>query len=214
MSKVIDLKGQRFGILTVLERAENKNKNAQWKCQCDCGNICVKQGYLLRKGAIKSCGCMKSDFFKNHNPNKTHGESHSRLYIIWSDMLRRCEYELNDNYNRYGKRGVTVCDEWHDYLTFKEWAVSHGYSDNLSIDRIDGTKGYMPSNCRWITEKQQANNRKTCVYLECRGKRMTMTQWSEYLNVPMNRIKTRLKLGWSVEDALFKPKMKSRYDRM
>lgn len=146
-----------------------------------------------------------------NNPKYKHGESHTRLYIIWSDMLKRCEYEQNDNYERYGKRGIIVCEEWHDYLEFKKWALANGYKDNLTVDRIDGNKGYEPSNCRWITSKQQANNRKTCVYLESNGMKMSVTQWAEYLNVPVDRIRTRLRLGWSVEDALYLDKSTTKY---
>ena len=154
--KLIDLTGQKFGRLTVIERHDKK----RWKCQCDCGNITYSDGYQLRKGITKSCGCyQKEAASKTH---KIHGLTRTRLYRIFYKMKERCYKPSNDNYKYYGGLGIKICDEWlNDFNAFAQWALSHGYADNLTIDRKDNAKDYCPENCRWITiQEQQRNKRK------------------------------------------------------
>lgn len=164
----IDLTGQRFGRLTVIERAgSNKWNQAKWRCKCDCGNEIVTLGNLLQRGGTRSCGCLAAELWAvNHlNAHTTHGGTNSRLYCVWYDMKVRCENKNSRGYKWYGAKGVTICEEWHDFAKFREWAMSTGYDldakpGECTLDRIDPFGNYEPSNCRWVSMSVQRRNRR------------------------------------------------------
>lgn len=170
--------GDRFGRLVVTEDAGFKTspsgvRRRAYRCKCDCGNEVVETGTLLKSGCVKSCGCHRRDRMKKLNYK--HGDFGTRLYMAWVDMRRRCSKSECDPYGAYKSRGIRVCREWqHSWLKFKKWALSHGYRDDLTLDRIDNDKGYCPSNCRWATIEQQANNKQGTVWVETPDGRMSL----------------------------------------
>ncbi len=168
MPAFVDLTGQRFGRLTVLEKTNKRSASGcvYWKCRCDCGKIKIVNGSALRSGSQQSCGCQRIDFLKSTPIHKTHGGEKERLYHVWRGMIDRCYYPSHNRYKDYGGRGIFICDEWrHDYAAFREWAMANGYDPEAprgqcTIDRIDVDGPYAPWNCRWVSMDIQVHNRR------------------------------------------------------
>ena len=196
-----DETGKRYGKLTVISY-EMTNGKAFWKCKCDCGNETLVAGDKLRSGRTKSCGCIQQAHRKE-GFHKSHGMTDTRLYYEWCNMKSRCNNLKNIMYKNYGGRGIKVCDEWLDFETYMEWALSHGYTDNLTIERVDVNGNYEPSNCKWITNKEQYLNRTDTHLVTAFGKTQTIKEWSEETGIKYDTIHARLKYyGWSAEDAV------------
>lgn len=149
----------RFGNLTVLNRApKGKRHHSMWLCKCDCNAETVVDTSSLRSGNTKSCGCITRKLLKESSTK--HGKHGTRLYRIWKGMVSRCNCKGQSSYKHYGGRGISVCSEWLNYESFDKWALENGYSDNLTIDRIDTDGNYTPKNCRWVTMEVQAKNKR------------------------------------------------------
>lgn len=200
MSVLNDLTGKRFGMLSVVRRVENDGKYPLWLCRCDCGNEKVIRGYNLTYNGMTSCGC------QTRPSHFIHGFSHKeRLYVIWKGMHQRCNNPNWKGARYYYEKGIRVCDEWRDYTVFREWAMSNGYGETLSIDRIDNDGNYCPENCRWTNAQVQANNQSRNKRITFNGETKNMSEWADVFEIPYDTLKRRLGCGWSVERALTTP---------
>lgn len=203
MPKTLDLKGKKFWKLFVIERAENSRcGKSQWLCQCDCGKRLVVIGANLKNGNTRSCGCWV------HSDDKSEYTGYiwrTRLYSIWTDMKSRCYNKNFPKYISYGNREIKICDEWRTYENFENWAVANSYSDDLTIDRIDVNGNYEPSNCRWITNKEQARNKTNAIMLTYKGKTKQLIEWCEELQLSYVAVYTRFIRGWEPEAILETP---------
>ena len=196
MPKIIDLTGQKFGLLTADYIHERRGVYTFWHCTCECGGSANVRVASLRNGTTKSCGCQKG--------SPRHGMCDSSTYKIWTGIKQRCTNPANHAYQWYGANGITICERWAD--SFDNFLADMGpHTKGMSIDRIDGTKGYSPENCRWATYSEQSNNRSSNVWIEYGGERLTAAQWSHRLNGTRQLVKDRLRRGWSVADAVTLP---------
>jgi hypothetical protein len=200
---VKDITGLRVGSLVVIGRDMTKERN-YWLVQCDCGNVkSIFRGHLT-KGRINNCGCKTVEIRRQNL--KTHGESKTRLFGIWLGIHARCYNKYSFAYEWYGKRGIKICDEWlKNYVAFRDWALSNGYQDDLTIDRIDTNGNYEPSNCRWATAKEQANNTRNNHRITYNGESHTMAEWAEIKGFPIWTIINRLKYGWTINRIMETP---------
>lgn len=201
-----NLIGQKFGRLTVVEHAGRKNRHVLLKCHCDCGNDVICYQYNLLRGSSTSCGCLRS-YYARQSRN-CHGESYSRLYQEWSRMKTRCYNPNTKDYKNYGARGIVVCDEWQTFWPFREWAYASGYSDNLTIERINVNGNYCPENCKWITHAEQASNKRTNIFIEFNDEKKTISQWARELGISKSLILWRYRAGKSPSECLSLEKWK------
>lgn len=168
MPAFIDITGEKYGRLTAIRKDSQGSRKAKgkWLFKCDCGNELLCTANRVRTGNTKSCGCQKSDSSSErgkesikllHQQQVTHGMTGSRIYRTYKNMKSRCYNPHVKCYEYYGGKGITICDDWlQDPQKFINWAISHGYNDNLTIERKDSNKGYSPDNCEFITQSEQA----------------------------------------------------------
>lgn len=203
MGKFEDLTGQRFGYLTVIKKAgKNKSDKILWLCKCDCGKLKIIQGASLKNGRTKSCGCLRKK-----GARRTHGFKYTRLYCIWQGIKKRCLNKNTSNYYIYGGRGIKICDEWkNDFKVFHDWAFANGYDENAkrgdcTIERIDVNGNYEPSNCKWVTMKEQCRNTRSNKLITYNNETRCLMDWSYIFNINYKTLLYRFKKGWTIEKA-------------
>ena len=200
-----DITGQKFERLTAIKYMYTKNKRPYWLCKCECGKEIITAYGNLKKGNTKSCGCLKHEIAINHysNLNKQHRMKGTKIYSKWLWMKARCYKEHTHGYKNYGGRGIKVCDEWlHNFKNFYDWAINNGYSDDLTIERIDTNGDYEPSNCKWITNLEQQNNKRNNRFIEYKGEKHTIAEWSRITGINKNIILDRLNNNWDTAEIL------------
>lgn len=207
MSKLIDLTGQKFGLLTVIDKAGSSSNATYWRCLCECGNTVKVSGGNLKTGHTTSCGCKRK-----RSPSRTHGKSNTRLYYVWQNMINRCRNPKVADYHNYGGRGISVCKEWQEsFQAFSDWAYANGYIPNakrgeFTLDRKNPEENYCPDNCRWVNEKTQQNNKRNNHYITYHGETKTLSEWAEIKHIKVGTLHKRINvLRWSVEKSLNTP---------
>lgn len=200
--------GKKYNSLTIIDVVQKeigaKNRN-NFIVRCDCGKIKQYRISKILHNEICTCGCQG----KNRATN--HGFGHTHLYAVWNSMRKRCGNPKSAKYNIYGGRGIKVCDEWNNnFLVFREWALSNGYKEGLSIDRIDNNGNYEPNNCRWTTLTEQARNRRNTKYITYKGQTKSLAEWCEILKLPPSTIGWRIRKWKDIERAFEEPITNSR----
>lgn len=193
-----------FGRLKVLKEVNRRHGRRHFLCVCDCENEKVVMMSNLLGGQVRSCGCLKKENYQNI----THGQKGTRLYRIWNGMKTRCLNENDASYMQYGGRGIEIYDSWIDFAGFFNWAISSGYANDLTLERINVDGNYHPDNCEWIPLGEQAKNRTNTQYLTFQGETKTMKEWSEETGIEYPTLHARIKkYKWSVERALTTPSL-------
>lgn len=186
-----NLQGFRFGSLTVLQLGKSHGNGAVWLCQCNCGTQKEIRASDMVQGKINSCGC--EHIKRIAKASTTHGMKNTRTYSIWQAMRNRC----NRIHQDYSCRGITYDERWD---SFEKFYLDMGeVPEGMSIDRIDPNGNYEKQNCRWATQEQQANNKRTSVFIEWNGKKQTITQWAKELKMNPDKLRARKRYGWSLE---------------
>ena len=198
-----DIFGKRYGHLTVIGEGTIHSKQRKVLCICDCGKETCVFASNLKRGLTKSCGCKR----KGPRDNRSVLPEDKRLHTIWSNMKTRCDNPNVRAYQYYGGRGIKYCEQWEKWLPFKEWALSHGYREDLTIDRIDVNGDYCPENCHWVTKEEQMNNKRNNRIVEYNGESKTVAQWAKTLGIDNRAMWDRLfKQNMPKEKALTMPK--------
>jgi hypothetical protein len=210
--KTVDISNKKFGKLLAVKRCTNMSGKTAWECKCDCGNITFVTTSNLTCNRIRSCGCLKIKQLLERST--THNQRHTVLYSVWRGLRQRCNNPKHASYHNYGGRGITVCEEWDkSFQAFYDWSYANGYSTEnqkdeklkLTIDRIDNNGNYEPSNCRWVDRKTQTRNMRTTRFITFNGQNKSVSEWCEIYGIKLQTFNTRIRNGWSIEEALTKP---------
>ena len=207
-----NLIGNRYGRLVVIAKADPLNGHTRWMCKCDCGKECIVHKSSLLSGNTKSCGC-----FRVENAKKLYSgvrQNDKQLYSVWAGIKQRCNNRNHKSYHNYGGRGIKMDSEWaNNYETFYNWAIQSGYKSGLEIDRIDNDGDYCASNCRFVDRSTQANNKRNVKLYTIDGITKSLPQWCKEYDQEYYVVRQRVyKLGWSMKDALMKPKEKQKHN--
>lgn len=204
---MLDLTGQKFGRLTaVYEEKRTEYGARRWLCECECGNEKIIHQGALMSGHTRSCGCLRKEELIERSTK--HNRCHTRLYNIYAGMKQRCYNENEAAYKNYGGRGIIIGDDWmgdDGFEHFYDWSMSRGYSDDLTIDRIDVNGNYEPDNCRWATSPEQSRNKRTNILLTFNGETKILRDWCKITGIDYSVAKARYHKGWEVERVLFQP---------
>lgn len=201
-----DISGQTFSRLLVVEKVSKPDGGkAKWRCVCSCGNTMETTAYSLRSGETRSCGCLRAELLADRNKiikrnSENYRSRHPREYWSFMNMRSRCGNPKNPMYADYGGRGIKVCDEWATFAQF--YADMGDRPEGMTLDRKDTNGDYEPSNCRWATYEQQANNRRNNRLFEHDGRSMTIARWAAQAGIKKSSLAYRLKAGWTIERAL------------
>ena len=198
MGKYDKFIGSKFGYLTIKSIYKDYSSGRERvfaNCICDCGNEKTTRFDWLKTSTTISCGCKRYV-----NRQKKHGCSKTRLYSIWRGMKDRCFNSHNPEYKHYGGRGITVCNEWLDFSSFKEWAESNGYANKLTIERIDFNGNYCKDNCKWIPLSEQLKNTSRTVFITFKGETLCAKDWSKRFGLPSNSVIRRYRKGLPLEE--------------
>lgn len=207
--KWIGLKFNRLTVIAYERICRYKTARINWIVRCDCGTLKSVSPYRVLNGNTKSCGCLKAENTAEYNKvaKKKHGGRKDRLYRIWHGMKQRCYSETCKDYPKWGGKGISICDEWKDdYAAFRDWSLSHGYADDLTIDRIDPSANYTPENCRWVDWSTQSANRRVVSRYNVGGSLKTLPELAEEYGIKYVTLYRRVKMGnWPIEKALNTP---------
>jgi len=200
MGKLIDLTGQKFGRLIVIERTLNQGIQTSWLCQCSCGQQTIVKGNNLKNGHTRSCGCLYRESRRNNRYGYKHGYSNSHTYNTWHLMLQRCNNLMHTAYKNYGGRGIRVCEAW---LKFENFLQDMGERpEGMSLDRIDNDGDYCKENCRWITQGEQMRNTRRNITITIDNVTKCLKEWCEFYQLSYHKVYDRLYHGWTPEEAL------------
>lgn len=198
--------GNKYNRWTILQFSHIKNRRYYYKCKCDCGNTNIIDISSVVNGRSKSCGCYKRevDAEKGRKMLTKHNLSNTKIWKKWVSIINRCYDKNQDNYYLYGGRGIKVCDEWKsNFVKFYNWAISNGYKDGLTIDRIDVNGNYEPNNCRFITMQEQHYNKRDTIYIFNNGVKYTINDLYKTYGVDKKKIRDRYYKGMKFEDIIY-----------
>lgn len=201
-----DISGKRFGKLIVIKpTGKKKNNSYLWLCKCDCGKTVIVKSGNLTSGSTQSCGCLRTEKIIKH------GGTYERLYKVYNSIKGRCYNKKSPHYKNYGGRGIKICKEWLGrnigYSNFKKWAINNGYDEfankgECTIDRIDVNGNYEPSNCRWVNQKTQQNNRRNNKKVTYKNETKTISEWCDILQYKQSGVANLLNKGYTLDEII------------